>query len=75
MLCAHIVFSSDDRKMMERMYAPQKSEFYKSMLFVHLRQVNLLKNNFKFYCSYSKFAFIKFVSIFLNIKLFHLTSR
>ena len=43
MLCAHIVFSSDDRKMMERMYAPQKSEFYKSMLFVHLRQVNLLK--------------------------------
>ena len=34
MLCTHIVFSLDDRKMMERTYAAQKCEFYKLKLFV-----------------------------------------
>ena len=33
-LCALLVFLLEDKKMMERMYAPQKSEFYKLMLFV-----------------------------------------
>ena len=43
MLCATLVFAREDKKMIERIFSPQKSEFYKSMLFVHLQQVNLFK--------------------------------
>ena len=43
MLCATLVFAQEDRKMMERIFSPQKSEFYKLKLFVHLHQVKLLK--------------------------------